>query len=77
MAQNRTVHSRTKKTDDIEIHVCTVDTDHGSFTDVREYVVSLDQYGRGLTFPAGVTEEVLNGLESAWRATVRSGTVAS
>jgi hypothetical protein len=58
---NRTVHSRVAKTSDIEIHVSTLVTDNGTFTEVREYVKSLDQYGRGLTFPA--TDAILLALE--------------
>lgn len=57
---DRTVHSRTLKTDDIEIHVSTVITDEGPFTDIREYVVSLEQYGRGVTFPARLNVQVFN-----------------
>lgn len=61
-AIKRTVHSRAAKTDDIEIHVSTLKTDSGTFTDVREYVVSLKQYGRGITLPEGLTEDVTDGL---------------
>ena len=64
---NRTVHSRVEKTSDIEIHVSTLVTDNGTFTEIREYVVSLDRYGRGLTFPATqrILDSVLSGLEDA------------
>lgn len=67
MAQERVVHTRAKKTDDIEIHVSSLDTEYGLFTDIREFIVSLNQYGRGLTFPArsDLLDTVLNGLEDA------------
>lgn len=48
---DRIVHSRAAKTADIEVHVSTVTSDSGTFGEVREYVVSLQQYGRGTTFP--------------------------
>jgi hypothetical protein len=64
---NRTVHSRVAKTSDIEIHVSTLVTDSGTYTEIREYIKSLDQYGRGLTFPATqeITQGLLDGLEVA------------
>lgn len=66
----RTVHSRVPKTDDIEIHVSTLDTENGQYTDIREFVVSLEQYGRGITFPARLTEEVQRGLYEAFKVMV-------
>lgn len=62
---SRTVHSRAAKTSDIEIHVSTLETSAGKFVDIREYVVSLEQYGRGITFPATdeLVASVSGGLE--------------
>jgi hypothetical protein len=52
---------------DKEIHVSTVQSPQdGLFIDLREYVPSLDDYGRGMTFPLGLLHEVLQGVESAW-----------
>ena len=62
MAEQRTVHSRVKKRDDIEIHVSTIATEHGTYLDIREYVVSLGQYGRGLTAPA--RNEIVDSIET-------------
>lgn len=63
MAVERTIHSRTPKTSDIEIHVSTLTTEGGLvFTEIREYIVSLDQYGRGITFPQDLTDAVEQGL---------------
>lgn len=59
LAPTRIVHTRVPKTSDIEIHVSTLETAHGEFTDIREFVVSLEQYGRGITFPAELTGRVL------------------
>lgn len=61
----RTVLHRTVKTHDIEIHVSTLRTPLGEFTDIREYVVSLDQYGRGITFPASLTGDIALGVRDA------------
>lgn len=58
----REVHSRVRKTDDVEIHVSTVSSDSGTFADIREYIVSLEQYGRGVTFAPDLRESVLDGL---------------
>ena len=58
----RTIHTRTPTRPDVEIHVSALSTDFGEYTDIREYVVSLDQYGRGITFPAALTAPVLEGL---------------
>lgn len=62
----RTVHSRAPKTSDIEIHTSTVQSDSGRFVEIREFVVSLEQYGRGITFPLteGLLDSLLNGLHS-------------
>ena len=68
---NRTVHARTPKTSDIEIHVSTLETEQGLFTEIREYVKSLDQYGRGLTFPIEKAGKVFMGLEDVLRAHAR------
>lgn len=61
----RTVHTRVPKTSDIEIHVSTLNTPQGAFTEIREYVKSLDQYGRGVTFPAELTPAVAEGVTAA------------
>lgn len=57
----RKVMSQTPKTGDLEIHVSTLATESGTFGEIREYVVSLDQYGRGVTFP--LTEDTVASLD--------------
>lgn len=63
--EQRTVHKTVPKTSDIEIHISTLATEFGDFVDVREYVVSLEQYGRGITIPAKIADAVGQGLEIA------------
>lgn len=61
----RTVHARVPKVSDVEIHVSEIDAgENGFFVDIREYIVSLEQYGRGVTFPWDRTnlEEIIAGL---------------
>lgn len=66
MSFTRTVHTVTPKATDVEIHVSTITVENGDrYTEIREYVVSLQQYGRGITFPEAGTEGVLQGLEVA------------
>jgi hypothetical protein len=67
LAEQRTIHARVAYVADKEIHVSTVQSPQdGLFIDVREFVPSLEEYGRGLTLPLGMLDDVLQGLESAW-----------
>lgn len=59
MNYERLVLRRVPKVKDIEIHVSRLTTDYGVYMDVREYVVSLDQYGRGISFPEELASEIL------------------
>ena len=59
----RTVHAKVPKTEDIEIHVSTLETENGQYADIREYVISLEQYGRGITYAAKYTENIQRGLD--------------
>lgn len=59
----RSVHVKVPTATDIEIHVSQMETEWGTFGDIREYVVSLDQYGRGITFPIANAREIIAGLE--------------
>lgn len=63
MAFTRTVLKRVPKATDIEIHVAQVDSEYGKYTEIREYVVSKDRYGRGITFPEALTGDVAEGLD--------------
>lgn len=63
----RVVHARVPYVTDKEVHVSTVQSPQdGKFVDVREYIPSLEEYGRGITVPLRLLHEVLQGLESAW-----------
>lgn len=57
---DRTVLRRVPKTYDIEIHFSRLTTSEGDqYTDIREYVLSLDRYGRGITFPSRLEPDLL------------------
>jgi hypothetical protein len=63
----REIHARVQYVHDKEIHVSTVlGPDGGKFIDLREFIPSLEAYGRGLTLPIGLLDEVLSGVTSAW-----------
>lgn len=62
----RKVYKKIQVRSDIEIHVYRRRVDNVDFYDVREFVVSLDQYGRGITFPGDVFDDVWTGLEAAY-----------
>jgi hypothetical protein len=65
--EGRTIHARVPYVHDKEIHISTVQSPRdGLFVDAREFVPSKGFYGRGLTFPLGMLDEVLKGFESAW-----------
>lgn len=52
---------------DKEIHVCVTGTVGGDrFVDIREYIPSLEAYGRGLMFPPELFPEVMGGLDEAY-----------
>ena len=63
--ERRIVHARVPKATDIEVHVSELYTELGNFVDIREFVVSLEQYGRGITLPVRMGLEVLNGFDEA------------
>lgn len=65
MQIDRTVHTRVPKATDIEIHTSTLVTESGTFVDIREYVVSLESYGRGITMPIDAAERVMAGVGQA------------
>jgi hypothetical protein len=63
----RKIHARVPYVSDKELHVSTVQSpEDGLFVDLREFIPSLEAYGRGLTFPLGLLDEVLKGMESVW-----------
>lgn len=45
-------------TDDLQIHVTIEHTPSGAFLDIRQYVPSLDRYGRGITIPERILDEI-------------------
>lgn len=65
------------KAADIQYHVSVISTDHGKFLDFREYVKSLDEYGRGMTFPAEDWDKVARALAGALEEDDDAGADAS
>jgi len=60
-AAKRTVVSQISKTSDIEVRLSYLETAAGTFVDIREYVVSLDRYGRGVTMTEEQYKELVKG----------------
>ena len=58
----RKVHTKTTVADDLELHVSTIRVAGTSLLEVRNYIPSLKQYGRGITVPA--TEDVFNAVRN-------------
>jgi hypothetical protein len=53
---------------DKKIHVSVVKAPDGSeYYDIREFVPSVDAYGRGITFPVNLVGDILDGLQEARR----------
>lgn len=65
----RTVHARARYVPDKEVHVCEVQTDQdGVYVDVREFIPSLNTYGRGILFPIDLLDTVEMGLRAIRQA---------
>lgn len=60
---DRNVHLVIPRRHDLEIHVSTIIVDEKEYADVREFVPSLQQYGRGILIPARSVGEVVSGLQ--------------
>lgn len=56
-AMKRKVHTKTPIADDMEVHTSTVRAAGEVFLEIRQYIPSLKQYGRGVTLPS--THEVI------------------
>lgn len=68
MGYTREVRASVDKATDMQIHVSNVTSEaYGDFTEIREYIPSLDQYGRGVVFPVGLTDDVIEGLQKVLR----------
>jgi hypothetical protein len=63
----RQVLGRVTKADDLEVHTCKARLDGVTVLDIREYVPSLRQYGRGTTLPwtTGTLEVLRAALRNA------------
>lgn len=58
----RTVKQRIPVADDLEIHVSSLIVANEPFVEIRNYIPSLKEYGRGITYPQGVNGGVARGL---------------
>lgn len=54
-AMKRKVHTRTKIAEDLEVHASTIRSAGQTFFELRQYIPSLKQYGRGVTVPGDAT----------------------
>ena len=63
MAMRRKVHTRTPIADDLEVHTATVRVGDQTFFEVRQFIPSLRQYGRGVALPH--TDKVFTDLNVA------------
>lgn len=50
-AMKRKVHTKTRLADDLELHTSTLRSSGQTFFEIRHYIPSLKQYGRGVTVP--------------------------
>lgn len=63
MQIERTVASRISKFDDVEVHVSKVVAQGQTYVEIREFVPSLGQYGKGVTLPMSLLDTLSSGLE--------------
>jgi hypothetical protein len=64
---SRTVLSDIETSPDRHVHVSRLETDDsGAYLDIREYIPTLDQYGRGITLPIRYTQEIIDALDRAF-----------
>ena len=61
----RRILGKVVKSDDLEVHTCMATLDGVTVLDIREYVPSLDAYGRGTTLPWNT--ETLRTMKAALR----------
>jgi hypothetical protein len=67
-AMKRKVHERTPIADDLEVHISTIKSAGQTFYEIRQYIPSLKQYGRGITVPAAApraSADIIAGLIAA------------
>lgn len=69
-AMKRKVHTKTPIADDLEVHTSTVHSGSETFFEIRQFIPSLKQYGRGVALPADpplISNNVVVGLIEARR----------
>ena len=60
----RTVTATEKINEDKFLHVSRLETEQGDYIDIREYIPSLDHYGRGITVPILMINTLVDGIEA-------------
>lgn len=64
----RKVHKKIEVAPDLEIHVSTLTVAGVKLREIRNYIPSTGEYGRGITAPAGLpANEIITGLIEANR----------
>lgn len=61
---DRRVIARIEEDRDLEVHVSVLTTEGHDYVEIREYVPSLKQYGRGITVPVRLVQPILDALEN-------------
>jgi hypothetical protein len=61
-AFKRKVLDKFERREDLEIHVSQVTADGMHYAEIREYLPSLDTYGRGILIPQDGVNHVVSGL---------------
>jgi hypothetical protein len=59
----RKVIGKHQRRDDLEVRVSQVTVEGEKYVEIREYVTSLDAYGRGILIPASLLIPITNDLE--------------
>lgn len=62
---SRKVIDRATVAEDLELHVTKLVHQGQSFIEIRNFIPSLGEYGRGVTFPAKHGERIIDGVAEA------------
>lgn len=63
MNQNSNTYGKIVKEDDLEVHVRVLKIRKSILVDIRDYVPSLDTYGRGVMFDAKSLGPIIDALD--------------
>lgn len=62
---DRKVYQSFYRRHDLDIHVCRVTVEDKMYVDVREFIPSLEQYGRGILIPVNYGPEIATAIHEA------------